>query len=242
MRHLATITCTAIGTLLLGGCVGGEPPRPRGDGRDSEAVVGEGATVVVTLGDSITAGTPRWDPDPGVRARIDSPDPKSQWQYWAAREHPRLRFRNCGVNRERTDEIAERLDRCLQGAPYLVVQGGINDIAQGRSVEAAAGSLRRMVRAGAEAGAVVLLAQVLPWNDGYPDFSDDIDELNERIADIAREEGIVVLEFHEALEDPDRPGRMRDDWTIDGSHPSIEGHRRLGTRAFRLPERDQGAE
>jgi len=28
---------------------------------------------------------------------------------------------------------------------------------------------------------------------------------------------------------------MRDGWTDDGNHPSIEGHRLLGECAFRLP-------
>jgi hypothetical protein len=29
---------------------------------------------------------------------------------------------------------------------------------------------------------------------------------------------------------------MPDEWTDDGNHPSVEGHRRLGELAFRLPE------
>jgi lysophospholipase L1-like esterase len=28
---------------------------------------------------------------------------------------------------------------------------------------------------------------------------------------------------------------MREEWTSDGDHPSIEGYRRLGELAFRLP-------
>jgi lysophospholipase L1-like esterase len=28
---------------------------------------------------------------------------------------------------------------------------------------------------------------------------------------------------------------MRAEWTADGDHPSIDGYRRLGERAFRLP-------
>jgi hypothetical protein len=28
---------------------------------------------------------------------------------------------------------------------------------------------------------------------------------------------------------------MREEWTPDGNHPSVEGHRRLGEVAFRLP-------
>ena len=75
-------------------------------------------------------------------------DEQSQWEYWAARKDPSLRFRNCGVYGERTDEIAKRFEACASGAEVLVVQGGINDIAQGRDVEPAAENLRALVRSG----------------------------------------------------------------------------------------------
>jgi lysophospholipase L1-like esterase len=123
--------------------------------------------IVATLGDSITAGSPAWDPDPRVRARIRDPDPESQYEHWAALRDPRLEFRNCGVYGERTDEIARRLEACATGAQVLVVQGGINDIAQRRPVEPAAGNLRLMVERGHELGLEVLDADVLPWNNGY---------------------------------------------------------------------------
>ena len=59
--------------------------------------------------------------------------------------------------------------------------------------------------------------------------------LNALIAAIALEEGVPLLPFHDTLEDPDRPGRMREEWTSDGDHPSVAGYRRLGELAFRLP-------
>jgi len=156
--------------------------------------------------------------------------------YWAARSDPRLAFRNCGLYGQRTDEIAMRLESCVDGADVLVVQGGINDIAQRRSVTTAAANLRAMVRRGKELGLKVALADVLPWNNGWPDAESPIRELNELIVDLAREEGVALLPFHDTLEDPDRPGRMRDEWThADGDHPSVAGYRRLGEVAFRLP-------
>jgi lysophospholipase L1-like esterase len=148
--------------------------------------------------------------------------------YWAALADPRLEFRNCGIYGQRTEEIMERLDDCARGADVLVVQGGINDIAQGRSVERAAENLRAMVRRGKELGLRVLLVDVLPWNNGWPDAEPKIRRLNELIAELAREEGVPLLSFHDTLEDPERPGRMREDWTSDGDHPSVTGYRRLG--------------
>lgn len=195
--------------------------------------MGDLGIVVAALGDSITAGSPGWDPDP-VRRPPDA-DPESQYELWAARADSRLEFRNCGIYGQRTDEIARRLDSAADGADVLVVQGGINDIAQGRPVEAAAENLRRMVRRGRQLGLRVALANVLPWNNGYPKADAEIRLLNSLVAAIASDEGVWGLRFYETLEDDARPGRMREEWTSDGDHPSVEGYRRLGELAFRLP-------
>jgi lysophospholipase L1-like esterase len=190
--------------------------------------------VVAVLGDSISAGNPGWDPNPELRER-EGDNPESQYEFWAARRDPRLEFHNHGVGGERTDEIAARFDEVVEGADVLVVQGGINDIVQGRDVESAAANLREMVRRGKERGLGVVIADVLPWNRGWPGAEPAIRRLNELIREIASEESITVLPFHDTLEDPERPGRMREEWTADGNHPSVEGHRRLGELAFRLP-------
>ena len=124
----------------------------------------------------------------------------------------------------------------MPGADALVVQGGINDIAQKRPVEEAAANLRTMVRRGKELGLRVAIADVLPWNNGWPDAEPRIRQLNALIAELARDESIPLLSFHDTLEDPDRPGRMRADWTSDGDHPSVEGYRRLGEVAARLSD------
>jgi lysophospholipase L1-like esterase len=196
--------------------------------------------VVSALGDSIVAGSPYWDPNPAVRARIGAAlDPESQWEHWAELADPRLSFRNHGVYGERTDEIARRRDEAAAGADVLVVQGGINDIAQGRDVKRAADDLRTLVRSGLSLGLPVAIANVLPWNGGWPGAEEPIRRLNELIAELAAAEGVPVLPFHETLESDEQPGRMRPEWTSDGDHPSVAGYRRLGELAFELP-RDVG--
>ena len=125
--------------------------------------------VVACLGDSITAGSPFWDSDPAVRERIGGAlDERSQWEYWAGGRDSRLDLRNHGVYGQRTDEIAARLDAAVEGAAALVVQGGINDVAQRRPVEPAAENLRQLVRRGLALGLRVAIADVLPWNGGWP--------------------------------------------------------------------------
>ena len=174
---------------------------------------------VAAIGDSITAGSP-WDDDPAIG-----------WPAAAASTDPRLRFTVRAIYGKRTDEIAAWLDEAAAGAEVLIVQGGINDIAQGRPVADAAANLRRMIERGRELGLRVAVADVLPWNNGWPEAEGRIRELNAAIADM----GVPVLPFHDTLEDAGRPGRMREEWTIEGDHPSQEGYRRLGEVAFRLP-------
>jgi lysophospholipase L1-like esterase len=182
-------------------------------------------TVVAVVGDSISAGSPLWDPDPLVRARIPAPDERSQWQWWAAQSDPGLEFRTTAVYGERTDEIAGRLDLVLAGADVLVVQGGINDIAQQRSVEEAVRNLEAIVGRGCAAGLAVAVADVLPWPAGDERAACEIARLNEAIHAI---EGVTHLLFHDTL------AEAGFEWSDDGDHPSIEGYRLLGERAFRL--------
>lgn len=182
--------------------------------------------VVACLGDSITEGSPYWD------SRRQAGDPEGQWEHWAALRHQELTFRNHGIWGERTDQIAARFSAAVEGAEVLIVQGGINDLAQGRPVERAARNLGQLVRGGLSLGLRVGVCDVLPWNNGWPAHEAAIRGLNDRIHAF----GVPVLPFHDTLEDPDRPGRMKAEWcNEDGDHPSLAGYRRLGETAFRLP-------
>ena len=147
---------------------------------------------------------------------------------------------------ETTEEIAERLGDCAEGADILVVQGGINDIAQslgGELVERitatdeAGENLEAMVEAGKELGLEVEIANLLPWNNGHPYATPLIQRLNVDIQRIAAEQNVTLLPFHDVLEDPEFPDLMKPEWTSDGDHPSVEGYRRLGELAWRLPPR-----
>ena len=198
---------------------------------------------VAALGDSITSGSPGFDPDPAQRAALGfGDDERSQYEYWAEHKGGQtpFRFRNCGIYGQRTDEIARRLNSCAEGADVLIVQGGINDIAQGGPIEAAAENLRSMVKRGNQLGLRVYLVDVLPWNNGHPRFDDRIAKLNRMIAAIARDQGVRVIGFHDALEDAARPGLMPRDLTADGDHPSIAGYRILGELVARELSRQAG--
>lgn len=206
-------SCAVVSVLALAGC-----------GEEDEPSLGERAartTLVAALGDSITEGAPLANRE-------------SRYGHWAEMRLKGTRFRHCGVSGERTDQIALRLDICARGAKVLIVQGGINDIAQNRPVEAAARDLRTMVERGKQLGLRVALTEVLPWNNGYPAAAAPIRRLNRAIARIGRELRVPVLPWYSKLEDPVNPGRMKPEWTSDGDHPSVTGYRRLG-ETVRLP-------
>jgi lysophospholipase L1-like esterase len=175
--------------------------------------------LIGVVGDSISAGSPLWDPDPRVRARIGSgADERSQWQWWATRCDPSLQFRTRAEYGRRTDEIARFLDDVVDGAVLLVVQGGINDIAQRRPVDVAARNLAAIVEKGWALGLGVALADVLPWPAGDDRAAREIERLNELIHAIV---GATLLPFHATL-------AAVEGWSDDGDHPSVEGHRLLG--------------
>ena len=208
--------------MALGACGGGS-----GDGEEHR--------LIAALGDSITAGNPGYDPHPETRRQLGlGNDPKSQWEWWAQKEHPELEFRNCGARGERTDEIARRFEDCVADADAVVIQGGINDIAAGVPPPAVLANLRAMVRVAKAKDLDVALGDVLPYGPA-PQADPVIDRLNRRIEAIGRGAGVTVLPFHRVLEDPDHPGVMKREWTADGIHPSVEGYRRLGELAFTPP-------
>ncbi|MEA2496520.1 MAG: hypothetical protein QOJ29_4431 [Thermoleophilaceae bacterium] len=220
----------ALALVLLAGCAGSTHPAPTAKTTTSAPAPVSQRLRVAALGDSITAGSPQWDPNPAIRAQLgDSVSPGSQYEYWAQKQlGPKVTIRNCGVFGERTDQIALRLDECARGASVLVVQGGINDIAQGRSPESAAANLARMVATAQRKKLRVVLVNVLPWNRGYPGAAPLIDRLNAAITLLGRNAHVPVVDFYKALDDPASPGRIRQTMTDDGDHPTVAGYRVLG--------------
>ena len=146
--------------------------------------------------------------------------------------HPELEFRNFGIWGERTDEIAARFDTAVAGADVLIVQGGINDIAQGRAARACSGQPARHGRARARARPPRRRVRRAAVERRLAREGGADPRLNARIHAL----DVPVLPFHDTLEDPDAPGRMKPEWcNEDGDHPSVAGYRRLGELAFRLP-------
>jgi len=186
--------------------------------------------VIAALGDSITAGSPGYNPDPRAKRLLGKAlDERSQWEYWAEqRLGPSVTIRNCGVPGERTDQIALRLASCAKGADAVILEGGLNDLFQGRTPETIVKNLQQMVRQAKALGLRVGITELLPLRDPEPGAADAIEAMNGQIASIARTEGIRLYRWYPLVEDPDRPGTLRHDLTGDGLHPTVAGYRLLG--------------
>jgi lysophospholipase L1-like esterase len=82
-------------------------------------------------------------------------------------------------------------------------------------------------------GLRVALVDVLPWSNGDARAAADITRLNALLTSLTCGLELPLLPFNRTLADPDAPHRLREGLTDDGDHPSVEGHRLLGERAFR---------
>ena len=116
-----------------------------------------------------------------------------------------------------TDEIALRLDDCTRGAGTLIVQGGVNDLAQGVEPEEAAACARWF--AGERRGLEVAIVELLPWNGGDRGADRRIRELNRLIGRIASAKDAKLIRWYRVLADPARPRRMRAGLHADDAHP-----------------------
>ena len=140
--------------------------------RPGDEPAGDDGTVIAALGDSITAGSPGYRPRPGGARRLRVRRRRAQLVTGTGpsrRPTEGIEIRNCGVFGERTDEIAARLDECAEGADGVIVQGGINDIAQRYDVaQRGREPPRRSSQEAKALGLPVAITDVLPWNNGYP--------------------------------------------------------------------------
>ncbi len=223
MRRLAALVVCAG---LLGGCGasdGPEQPAPR-----------DTRPVIVALGDSLSAGYPGWDPDAEARRRLPRVDERSQYEFWLQQRYPQFLIRNCGVSGQRTDQYQPRLRACAEGAAGVILQGGTNDLAQGRTVDAVLANLAALAKVILYFRLDVALVQVPPVNGAAPDLPEKILALNGGIRRLGRQLGVPVFDWYRVA--ADRKGRFDASLTPDGIHPTVAGYERFA-KAIRLPLR-----
>jgi lysophospholipase L1-like esterase len=182
---------------------------------------------IIALGDSTTAGTPGWE-SPIESPPTGSGDERSQYAYWLMQAHPDWEVLNCGVNGERSDEIARRFGRDVidAGADVVIIIAGVNDVYQGRAVDHVARNLRLMYDRANAAGLRVVAGTIVPYNTATPEQNRRMREINAWIArEAAQDPNVTFVDTRRAVASPGDPDRLAD--SPDSLHPSVEGYRSM---------------
>jgi len=182
---------------------------------------------IVALGDSTTAGTP------GFLSPLEAPpdgkgDITSQYAHWLMKSEPTWDVINCGVNGERSDQIAARVVRDVIGASpsAVVIIAGVNDVYQGRTVEHVLAQLRTMYDRAAHAGIRVVGGTIVPYNTAGPAENERMRQINAWIREQTRNEpAIAFVDTRAAVAAPENTDRLAE--SPDGLHPSPGGYRAM---------------
>jgi len=182
---------------------------------------------IVALGDSTTAGTP------GFLSPLEAPpggkgDVTSQYAHWLMESEPTWDVINCGINGERSDQIAARVVRDVIAASpaAVVIIAGVNDVYQGRTVEHVMAQLRTMYDRAAHAGIRVVGGTIVPYNTAGTAENDRMRQINAWIREQTRNEpAIAFVDTRAAVAAPENPDRLAE--SPDGLHPSPRGYRAM---------------
>ncbi|MHA1588736.1 MAG: SGNH/GDSL hydrolase family protein [Candidatus Thorarchaeota archaeon] len=183
---------------------------------------------ILGFGDSLTAGTPGYDPDFGG-------DERSQYGFWLLESSRSEGFQDISfVNQGAPGELAHlmhgRLERLLQQKQYdtVIILGGSNDIGWGYPVHAIFKTLTNLWSLAADKGSRVVTCTVPPIGSVFPDIQKKQGELNSLILKAPKDiEGIIAVDLFSVLADSDNLLLPTFD-SGDGLHLSIQGYRQMG--------------
>ena len=189
----------------------------------------EGTPITILgVGNSLTAGTPGYDPNFGG-------DERSQYGFWLLESsksegHHSVSFVNQGVPGELAQLMHGRLERLLQQKRYdtVIILGGSNDIGWGYPVHAIFKTLTNLWGLARDNGAKVVACTVPPIGSVFPDIQVKQGELNGLILRAPKAiEGLVVVDLFSVLADSNNLLLPSFD-SGDGLHLSIQGYRQMG--------------
>ena len=157
---------------------------------------------------------------PRAAARLDQPDEPVRVLGPGAARRATCASATAASSGERTDEIAERLDRCTRGARRSSSRAGSTTSPRASRREKAAADLDAMVRRARRTASASCSSELLPVEQRLPgrrraDQGPQPPHRGDRPG-AAR----AVLPFYAALEDPRTPGRCAPTRPLDGDHPT----------------------
>ncbi|TFF95727.1 hypothetical protein EU546_02740 [Candidatus Thorarchaeota archaeon] len=186
---------------------------------------------VLGFGDSLTAGTPGYDPE------LKGGDEESQYSYWLEKRALEeadldIRFENRGVPGELAQNMFPRLKRILRGRGNVydvaIVLGGSNDIGWGYSIAAVVSAILGLWDVCLEEDIPVIACKIPPIAHRYGDIQSTQANINKQLREAAAErEKTVLVDLFGPLGDDQRLLKPEYD-SGDGLHLSVAGYRRMG--------------
>ncbi|MGZ4907641.1 MAG: SGNH/GDSL hydrolase family protein [Halobacteriota archaeon] len=165
------------------------------------------AQRIVCVGDSVTEGFA----DPG------------NWPYHLkARLGGDWEVVDQGVGGATTADMLARTDAALELNPhFVIIMGGINDLAKGESLATIEGNVNTICSRVESYGAVPVLCTVIPTGDHLAQK----DDLNAWITEYAHSKGYDLIDFYAVLNDESNPGYSDPALVMsDGTHPNPAGY------------------
>lgn len=131
---------------------------------------------------------------------------------------------NHGIASEATMGFLDRVEATIQAGPRLVfVQGGTNDLKGLATPESIAANLIAVAMRFHGAGIEVVLQSAVPTRAFHlRDYVPKLHKVNQLLADWCQKSGVHFLDLTPAL---CRDGVIREEFTLDGTHPNGEGCR-----------------
>ena len=181
---------------------------------------------IVAMGDSTTAGTPAFKSPREVPPDGEG-EATSQYAYWLMQAHPDWNVINQGVNGQRSDEIAARLEEdVIASKPAVVVIiAGVNDVYQGRSAQHVKTQLSDMYRRARAAGIRVVAGTIIPYDTATPEQNARMHEINMWIRMQAEAGLVTFVDTRSAVAAHDNPDLLVS--SPDGLHPDAAGYHRM---------------
>lgn len=200
------------------------------------------STTIIAVGDSITQGysasfnvTPY--ADPGIlNIEIIKPYTMSLKELM-----PNATVINSGIHGQQTGQMLARFktDVITQSPDYVVIQGGLNDIANGTPLATTENNLQLMYQLSFENGITPVATTVFYANElgELKELGElenkEITELDQWIATYSIAHKIPVVLFNATFEDPVTPLKSRADLiSIDGVHPNENGYQLMAKDVY----------
>ncbi len=183
---------------------------------------------VLCFGDSLTAGTPGYEPGYGGDVRF-------QYGFWLAEESRKcgmtgFRFTNAGIPGELASTMHNRFQKHLSSGTYnaVIILAGTNDIGWGIAPQEAFATLSRLWSMSVEGDLETIACTVPPVGMPYPPIQAAEFELNHAILKAGgSHRRLHVVDVFSALSTDKRLLLPAYD-SGDGLHLSVEGYRRMG--------------